>query len=471
VYRTYVQPDRILERDVRYIESAVAFAKRRNPAMSRVIFDFIRDVLLLRAATDWDESARQQIAQFVGKFQQLTGPIMAKAVEDTALYRFTRLISLNEVGGEPAVFGTSAATLHAFNQSRLPRYAHSLNASSTHDTKRSEDLRARISVLSEIPREWRDRVRAWSRAHRRLKAEVDGFEAPSRNSEYLLYQTLVGLWPDHLPTGAERQTLVERLQEHLLKVEREAKVHTSWVSPNEAYEAAVHRFVAAIFSDRRGTMLEDIDRFARRVAQHGRWNSLSQLLLKIASPGIPDFFQGMEIWQETLVDPDNRRPVDFTPLRSLLDQVRNGHPVGLESGGDGRIKMFVTHAALEARRRCPDLFAAGNYLPLEVRGKFADCVFAFARSEGESRALVIVPRWTVRVSGFGGPPPIGLRWEDTSVVLSRTWPVDAFINLFTKEPLTQGRDQREQQLLPLSEIFHSFPLWLSLHGCGGESDR
>lgn len=472
VYRTYVQPDRILERDARYVEAAVAFAKRRNPAMSGVIFDFVRDVLLLRAWTDEEETVQQAMAQFVGKFQQLTGPIMAKAIEDTALYRFTRLISLNEVGGEPATFGTPAATLHAFNQSRLPRYAHSLNASSTHDTKRSEDVRARISVLSEIPREWRDRIRAWSRAHRRLKTEVDGVEAPSRNSEYLLYQTLIGVWPDRFPTGTDRQALIDRLQEHLLKVEREAKSHTSWVSPNEAYEEAVTRFVAGVFADRRSAVLEDIHQFACRVADHGRWNSLSQLLLKIASPGIPDFFQGMELWRQTLVDPDNRRPVDFGALEQTFAELRRHHTTDhgtiaarwLEARADGRIKLFLTMAGLHARQRYPELFAAGQYVPLELRGRFAECAFAFARQADNKWAVVIAPRLTVRVVGFGGPPPLGEVWEDTAVVLPQDLPAVSVSNLLAQETIKLRSGERDdERLLPLRQAFRLLPWWLSLN--------
>lgn len=480
VYRTYVQPDRVLERDVHYIERAVARAKRRNPTMSSSIFDFVRDVLLLRDRENVDEHERQALQQFVGKFQQLTGPIMAKAVEDTACYRYNRLVSLNEVGGEPATFGTPLDEFHRLNQSRLPRLSHALSATSTHDTKRSEDVRARINVLSEIPREWRERVQAWSRSHRRLREEHDGVDAPSRNAEYLLYQTLVGLWPDPSPEGADREALVERIQGYLLKVVREAKVHTSWISPNEAYEAALHRFIAGLLGRR--TFLADLDDFARRVADHGRWNSLSQLLLKITSPGVPDFYQGTETWNLTLVDPDNRQPVDFAAQQRALAELQAEMAAELsnaasnaaatawltadpgetslpqrlvESRRDGRIKRFVMLLGLHLRRSCGDLFTTGEYLPLETTGPLADCVVAFARRDAERLAIVVAPRWTVRVVGFGGPPPVGDVWRETAVVLPAL--PDPAAPVVLRELFTR-RTTRFAAALPVAEALRTFPV-------------
>ncbi|HET6423507.1 MAG TPA: malto-oligosyltrehalose synthase, partial [Planctomycetaceae bacterium] len=428
VYRTYVQTDQVLERDALFIERAVAHAKRRNPAMSSRIFDFIRDVLLLRHRENLPEEQRNAVYRFTCKFQQVSGPIMAKAVEDTAFYRFNRLISLNEVGGEPAEFGLSVADFHRFNQARLPRLSHSMNSTSTHDTKRSEDVRARINVLSEIPREWRERVNAWSRGHRRLKTDVDGSAAPSRNTEYLLYQTIVGLWPDTVPSGKDRDTFVARLQEYLLKVEHEAKVNTSWISPHERYETALCRFVTDMFkTDRSAIFVNDLHEFASKVAIHGRWNSLSQLVLKVCSPGVPDFYQGTAVWNRTLVDPDNRHRIDWPAnermFRELLSECsalrpgsngvnlvskwfddgvqaeQNGpHSIRdlllqlLTNAADGRIKLYVTWLALQARNRFPDLFTSGDYLPLETTGPFRENVVALARRHGEQVMIVVVPR-------------------------------------------------------------------------------
>jgi (1->4)-alpha-D-glucan 1-alpha-D-glucosylmutase len=276
VYRTYVHDQFVLERDRQYIDAAVARAKRRNPAMNVSVFDFLRDVLLLKHSDHADAEELETQRRFVGKFQQLTGPIMAKAVEDTAFYRYNRLVSLNEVGGEPARFGCELATFHQLNSDQLPRLSHGLLATTTHDTKRSEDVRARINVLSEVPREWRERVTRWARWNRRMKTNVDGEDAPSRNDEYLLYQTLVGVWPGSIPTGTDRAEFVTRIEQYLLKVAREAKVHTSWINQNEAYEQALLRFVRSILGDtRRGQFLEDLDGFAARVTEHGYWNSLA----------------------------------------------------------------------------------------------------------------------------------------------------------------------------------------------------
>jgi len=490
VYRTYVEPDRVLERDLHYVGRAVALAKRHNPAMSGSIFDFVHNALLLRYHDNSDPGERQAIQRFVGKFQQLTGPIMAKAVEDTAFYRYNRLVSLNEVGGEPARFGTSVAAFHQLNQSRLPRLSHTLNATSTHDTKRSEDVRARIHVLSEIGREWRERVQRWSRWHKRLKVEWEGAEVPSRNSEYLLYQTLVGIWPGQIPVGDDLKAFVDRIQQYAAKVGREAKVNTSWVSPNEAYEAAVAEFVRAILTeDRRRPFLKDLDDFAGKVADHGRWNSLSQLVLKVGSPGVPDFFQGTESWTLTLVDPDNRQPVDMVARCESLNQLQANMAQALgtsrgndavaswlsaptrqdsraqeqqflqclvEQRGDGRIKQFVTLISLRTRQEFADLFSVGEYLPLAVTGAFAEHVVAFARQHQGQAAIIVVPRLTVSLSGFGGPPPLGELWQDTTVVLPDSFSHGRLSNRFSREFHAVQSGNR----LRLAEVFRSFPVAL-----------
>lgn len=499
VYRTYVEPDQLLERDLHYVGRAVARAKRHNPAMSGSIFDFVQEVLLLRYHDNADDEERRAVQRFAGKFQQLTGPIMAKAVEDTAFYRFNRLVSLNEVGGHPARFGTSVSAFHQLNQSRLPRLAHTLNATSTHDTKRSEDVRTRIDVLSEIGREWRDRVQRWSRWHRRLKTDLEGTEAPSRNSEYLLYQTLVGVWPGAIPHGRERAVFIDRIQQYMLKVVREAKVNTSWVSPNDAYETALASFVAGVFAeDRRRTFLHDLNDFAGNVADHGRWNSLSQVVLKVGSPGVPDFFQGTERWTLTLVDPDNRQPVDLTANRQSLDQLLTemsqtlglatprdavnawlapaagqsagpGQPDGpgdpthvirflrslLDTRVDGRIKQFVSLISLRTRRQFADLFATGEYRPLAATGRFAEHVIAYARRQQNRTALVIVPRLSVAVTGFGGPPPLGELWEDTAIELPDSVSSVTFHNCFTRETASWTSTR-----LLVAEALREFPVAL-----------
>jgi len=473
VYRTYVQPGHVLERDRRIVDEAVANAKRRNPAMDASIFDFVGDAVLLRFHTHADDEERRAVERFVGKFQQLTGPIMAKGVEDTTFYRFNRLVSLNEVGSEPTRFGTSTSEFHQFNQSRLPRLAHSLNASSTHDTKRSEDTRARINVISEIPKEWRERVQRWSRMNRRLKITVNGVEAPSRNSEYLLYQTLVGIWPDSIPVGSPRANLVSRLQQYMQKVVREAKIHTSWVSPNDAYESATSQFVAGLFEgDLRHRFLTDLHEFARQIAENGRYNSLSQLILKITSPGVPDFYQGTELWNFTLVDPDNRQPIDFEQCRQQIDALLGemGAALGnddrdraveiwldrvsaatsstpqvnefvnrlLDHRGDGRIKLFATLVTLRTRRQFPDLFTTGDYEPLTITGPHAARLIAFARRHADQTLIVVVPRLTAGLIGLGGPPPIGDLWKETQIQLPDHLRGQPLTNIYTHQSTTSA---------------------------------
>ncbi len=465
VYRTYVEEGRVGEGDRRYIESAVARAKRRNPAISASIFDYVRDILLLRYRDNADDEERQAQRSLAGKFQQLTGPIMAKAVEDTAFYRFNRLVSLTEVGGDPERFGTEAAAFHEVNRRKLPEHAHGLASSSTHDTKRSEDVRVRVNVLSEIPHEWRKSVQRWARWHKRLKATVDGLPAPAANDEYVLYQTLIGIWPDQAPQGAERLRLVERLQHYMLKVAREAKVDTSWVSPHEAYEQALTQFVADVFrQDKRRAFVADLDNLAQRVAEHGRWNALAQQVLKISSPGAPDFYQGTELWCLTLVDPDNRQPVDFGLRQRSFAMLRERIASGqrdvllqelLEQRRDGRIKLFATWQALQARRQAPELFTAGDYLPLEVRGPHADRVVAVARRRGEQFAIAVAPRLTVKLCGLGGPPPLGPVWQETAVVLPPEIRGGELVDCFTEQRLNAA-----EPALRVARLLDRFPVAL-----------
>ena len=485
VYRTYLTPDHIPEGDRHYIEAAVARAKRHNRAMSASVFDFVRDALLLRYRREADDAERRAQWLFAGKFQQLTGPVMAKGIEDTAFYRFNRLVSLNEVGGQPDRFGDDVATFHRHNAARLPRHAHGLSSTSTHDTKRSEDVRARISVLSEVPGEWRKALSRWARANRRLRRDIEGQVAPSANDEYLLYQTLIGVWPGSWlaqggdagssPAAAsgDRAAFIERIQQYLVKVVREAKASSSWISPNEAYERAVTDFVAGAISGERPRFLAEIDAFASIVADHGRWNSLTQVLLKVASPGAPDFYQGSELWSLDLVDPDNRRPVDFAARRRLareiLERAETSEPHQrqtlldelIRTRADGRIKLFVTLLALQARRAQPELFTQGEYLPLTVHGSRSDHLVAVARRHAGEWALAVAPRLTAKLCGFGGPPPIGQVWEDSHIELPPEFPTDSAVDVFSLERLA-APDGR----LDAARLLDTFPLAMLVAGSG-----
>ncbi|MDP9347822.1 MAG: malto-oligosyltrehalose synthase, partial [Gemmatimonadota bacterium] len=382
VYRTYVDAftGEVSERDRGYVERAVRLARRRHPEMSGSLFDYIRDILLLRWPDGLDEESRQEHARFVMRFQQLTGPVMAKGVEDTSFYIFNRLVSLNEVGGEPDHFGVPPEEFHRFMAARAAHWPHALTASSTHDTKRSEDVRARINVLSEIPDLWAEHVARWAEMNRAKKAhEEDGDEIPDANDEYLLYQTLLGAWPLGEMEDQAHQDFMGRIQAYMEKATREAKRRTSWINPNETYDAGLRDFVAAIL-DRSGEnpFVDDLLRLQPAVSRMGMLNSLSQTLVKITAPGVPDVYQGQEIWDFSLVDPDNRRPVDYDTRRWLLAELRGRMENDsleelarelVEEWEDGRIKLYVTHRALALRAALPDLFRDGEHLPLVSAGE------------------------------------------------------------------------------------------------------
>ncbi len=348
VYRTYVGDlgDEPSQRDRAYIDRAVAAAKRRNPTVNVSIFDFLRDALLLRHPERSDEQEQAERRRFAMRFQQTTGPVTAKGVEDTALYIYNRLISLNEVGGDPARYGEPLAAFHEKNARRLERWPDSLICTATHDTKRGEDVRARISVLSEVPAAWGAHVRRWRMINRRFKQELDGQTAPDRNDEYLLYQTLVGAWPAE-DGEAAAGSLVDRVASYMEKATKEAKQRTSWTNPDSGYDQALRDFVTRLLAPR-SPFRDAFLPFQRLVALYGSVNSLAQTLLKIASPGIPDFYQGSELWDLSLVDPDNRRPVDFAARQRLLDDLQQR--IG-QSAGEPPGPLHGAHEQLARRTR------------------------------------------------------------------------------------------------------------------------
>ncbi len=470
VYRTYItgREAEVSLQDRACVEVAVAFAKRRNPTTTASIFEYVRDVLLLRIPENADESYRQDQRIFVHKFQQLTAPVTAKGVEDTAFYRYNRLVSLNEVGGDPERFGLAVADFHQRCLARQEKWPAGLSATTTHDTKRSEDVRARIHVLSEMPGEWRAGVARWHRWNRRHTGQVEGRSAPDRNDEYLFYQTLVGVWPPRPPSAEERATLTGRLQHYMQKATKEAKRNTSWINPNEAYDRAVASFVARVLDPREaGRFLADFAAFCGPIASLGMWNSLAQTLLKITAPGVPDFYQGSELWDLRLVDPDNRRPVDFTARAALLQTLRERIAAGdlgslvrelLAEWPDGRVKLYTIHRALAVRRGAPDLFQAGAYIPLATEGGAADHVCAFARRCGERLALSVVPRLLAPLTQGGTHSPLGPDiWGDTAVRLPDEIPPGPFTDAFTGRRLTGPR-------LPMADLLAEFPVALLFTG-------
>ena len=482
VYRTYVGDDGQAagERDRQHVEQAVAAAKRQSPTASPSVFDFIGDLLCRTGELD-----------FVRRFQQLTGPVTAKGVEDTAFYRYNRLLSLNEVGGTPDRFGTPVPEFHRLNAERLARWPHSLSATSTHDSKRSEDVRARINVLSELPHEWRARLRTWHRLNRRHRTLVDGEPAPDPNEEYFLYQTLVGAWPVEPVGDAEHAAFSERIERYMHKALREAKVHASWVHPNPAYDAAVSRFIAAILDRsepprpspgrlRRligaivaepgvNPFLADFRPIQQRIAVAGTYNSLAQTLLKLVAPGVPDIYQGTEEWDLSLVDPDNRRPVDYARLRTDLRAIRErlaepGADLAelvrslLATKEDGRIKLYLTHRVLDYRRQHARLFQEGAYLPLEAQGPRREHVVAFGRQRESETVVAVVPRFLARLHLTG--PPVGSSvWGGTWLAIPEAWASRAYRNVLTGEDV-QVATREGRPGLALEAALASFPVAL-----------
>jgi (1->4)-alpha-D-glucan 1-alpha-D-glucosylmutase len=419
VYRTYLEPGKpVSEEDRAVIERAVAAAKRRNPAIEESVFNFLRDLLLFRFPENLDEEQRAAHAEFVLKFQQFTGPIMAKGLEDTVSYIYNRLGALNEVGGEPQVFGLRVKAFHQRNLGRQRDWPVSLLATSTHDSKRSEDVRARMLAISEMPQLWGRSLQKWRTANRRFKKQIDEAEAPDAGEEYLLYQTLLGTWPvdlDGAPVLLVGPEFIARIQRYMCKALKEAKLNTSWIQPNENWDDAMQEFVARILeAGSRNKFLPAFLPVAAEIARLGAVNSLAQIAIKLTAPGVPDIYQGTEIWDDSLVDPDNRRPIDYARRCEMLAQVEKVPASELmQCWPDGRIKMRLTQRLLHLRRENPELFREGNYESLDFGGAFADCAIGFIRRHGDRATIVLVPRLSSRV-GF---PPIGDRWQDTHVVL------------------------------------------------------
>ena len=470
VYRTYLTARGWSERDAGVIDEAIACARRTNPALEPTVFDFLRSVLL------GDAPDRGAALAFTMKLQQYTSPVQAKGVEDTAFYRYNVLLALNEVGGDPSRIGRTPRQFHAAMTARAARWPFSMTATATHDTKLGEDTRARIATIAEAPDDWRRGLVQWSRLAREQKSSVYGDRAPDRNDEYRFYQVLLGAWPAEpidapLPAQAP-DALVERLQQYMEKATREAKLHTSWISPNEAYDRALRDFVDGML--RGSTARKFLPLFvpyARRLARAGAAVSLSQVLLKTAAPGVPDFYQGTELWDLTLVDPDNRRPVDFEQRTRLVDtleplvrRAREGDPAAaaeagalLDSWHDGRIKLLVTLAALGLRRDQPDLFLEGRYVPLDSETPGGLEVVAFARAKGDASAIVVAPTLT----GSAGRDRFatGAAWGAGFITLPPDVDAEAFTNVFTGETVTAGRVEAAR-VLRLDALFAALPLAL-----------
>ncbi|MBN9120497.1 MAG: malto-oligosyltrehalose synthase [Planctomycetes bacterium] len=490
VYRSYVNGG-ASPTDKAAVGRAVHWARKRNPTLGKPLFDFIRDTVLLKDSPSGPatEDYRALQRRFAGKFQQVTAPVTAKGVEDTALYVYNRLVSLNEVGGEPGRFGWPADRVHKFLAERGAAQPGGLSPLSTHDTKRGEDVRARLNVLSELPHEWADAVARWSALNRRHKTpNADADTAPDANEEWLIYQTLVGVWPEARGesgkggegAGEKREVgapgdppadppapgedLVARIQAYMKKALCEAKVHSSWINPDGEYEAAVAEFVRKVLDAAESAeFLTDLGRFVERVAFFGRINAIAQTVIRCTVPGVPDTYQGTEAWDLSLVDPDNRRPVEYASRAAWLAELdgragaeRGPCRVALELSkhlADPRAKLYATSRALRCRKEHAALFAGGEYVPLSATGARADNLFGFARVRGDEAAVVAVPRLVTKLVPDGARPPLGRKvWGDTAVSLPAGVPHGTYRNALTGE-----RVELSDAAAPAAELFGVFP--------------
>lgn len=460
VYRIYVRFGEFAERDRNIIIECVRRAKDRNLDLFNEL-DFLEH-FLLQSEKDGNDS----LLRLLMKFQQFTGSLMAKGVEDTALYIYNRLISQNEVGGDPGSFGITLDEFHRFNIGRSKNWPDAMNATSTHDTKRGEDARARINVLSEMPEDWERHIDAWSRINVSMKKKVKGKDVPEKNDEYLLYQSLIGAFPT-LSDGTSSDdfsSFKERSRNYLIKAVREAKVHSGWVKPDRSYEKAFVSFLDAILDSEE--FMVDFGLLQRKVAYHGFLNSLTQTLVKMTAPGIPDFYQGTELWDYSYVDPDNRRPVDFGKRRVYLDEIKKREEkditglIGelMATMGDGRVKLFLIHRVLKARRENADLFSKGSYTRLGTEGENQENIIAFVRVYKDAWALTVAPRLTTALSNEGETPPDNpgwLMWGDARLIMPKSSPI-SWKNAITGQAIRGGKE------IYLRDVLGHFPVALLL---------
>ena len=428
VYRTYVSARGVSDNDRRMIEATVNAAKRSSRLADPSVFDFVRSVLLLENAPSGKR--RNEMLRFSMRFQQFTAPVVAKGVEDTAFYRYNRLIALNEVGGHPARFGIPLKEFHAAAEERARRWPYTMLGSSTHDTKRSEDVRARLTVLSELASGWRITLRRWSQMN---KSEI------SRSDEYHFYQALTGVWPGE--TSAE---LAERLKAYMLKAAREAKEHTSWINPDAEYEAALERFVTQSLKNE--AFVSDVSNTVARLAHLGLLVGLSQALVKVASPGVPDYYQGTELWDFSLVDPDNRRPVDYALRRKLLNSDKDL----LKNLPDGRAKMYVIRKGLEVRRKFPALFHGEKYTPLYADAGREENIVAFSLSSEREGVVAVAPRLFSGLLEADDLAPLGTKaWGEARLALD-----GRYLNVLT------GERHEARGQVSVAQVLSTFPVAL-----------
>jgi (1->4)-alpha-D-glucan 1-alpha-D-glucosylmutase len=440
-------------------------AKEKSSTAETSVYDFIREVLLTSQGQGHPHFYQRSVVHFAMKFQQYTSALVAKGVEDTSFYRYNRLVSLNDVGGDPLQFGLRPEHFHREILQRSRSWPDEMSATSTHDSKRSEDVRARINVLSEIPTEWHRKVRTWREMNRDKKTFHDAVGEPTPNDEYLLYQTLVGAWPAGDQANNPPERFIGRIREYMLKAVREAKEKTSWGNQNKRYEDAVSKFVGGVLGSQ--GFRDDFIPFQRKISHFGMLNSLSQTLIKLSVPGVPDTYQGNESWEFNLVDPDNRRSVDYELRRQVLAEFAALCKNGCDEQStyarelatkmdDGRIKAYLIWKTLNLRKQHPDLFELGEYVPLDTTGDYAKHLFAFARRHKEQTLIVLTPRLCVQLLRGEPRMPSGEEvWHDVQIKIPGN-PAH-FRNLFTGENFVA-----EGGKLLAKHLFQNFPVALLL---------
>ncbi|MFH0925895.1 MAG: malto-oligosyltrehalose synthase [bacterium] len=458
VYRTYINKDMFSETDRNLIVMAIDNALLKDPDLMYEL-NFIKKFFHPDFPQQLTEEERAQLLHFIMTFQQFTGPLMAKGFEDTVLYIYNQLISLNEVGGNPHRFGVSLDEFHSFNTKRASRMPHSLNATATHDTKRGEDLRARINVLSELPTEWTNKLKHWKKINSVHKIILGNRSLPDENDEYFLYQTFLGAFPF---LKKDIPAFKERIKTYIIKAVREAKVHTAWVKPDTEYEEACLSFVEkTLNSEKNNLFFNSFIPFQKKIAFYGIFNSLSQILLKITCPGIPDFYQGTELWDLNLVDPDNRRPVDFQMRKKYLKEIKQKEQEDilalisklLDSREDGRIKLFLVYRSLKLREERRDVFEKGTYLPIKVEGRFKECIIAYVRAFQKSWIITIAPRYFTSLVNKGQYPLGEEVWRDTHLLLPDEAPFN-WKNVITNQEI------RGEGLLSVGKVLQHFSVAL-----------
>lgn len=459
VYRTYVRPgeDTVSPDDRLHVEDAVLQARRRNPTISRSIFTFIRDLLLLEHPEGLEEKHRSERRDFVVSLQQVTSPVMAKGVEDTAFYRYFPLASLNEVGGEPGRIGISRAAFHAGLKARCGEMPAGLSATATHDNKRGEDVRARINVLSEIVDSWSAAVERWRAMNQRFLDSRAEEPAPTRLDEYLLYQTLIGAWP--IGGMQAEPSFVGRVHAYMEKALKEAKLNTSWINPNEDYDRSVQEFIDCVLDPKNNAVfLDDFETFHRALVHPAYWNGLSQTIIKLTAPGVPDIYQGCELWDHSLVDPDNRRRVDYEKRKKLLATLKSRSerdPAAVaeqlrNAPDDGAIKLWLMSRVLPFRRANQQVFSQGDYLSLEIEGPRAEQAIAFARTLGDQTIITVAARFFTRF-GDRAAHPVGDVWQGTRLLLPAEFQSSRSREVLTNLELRGGE-------LPLDQVFAHLPV-------------